>query len=75
MPAADPADLSAPIAGTLQAWEVADGDTVEKGDLIAVKEAMKMVAQVTATRSGIFRLFAGTGSYLEAGAPLGRYEE
>ncbi len=42
MPAADPAVLSAPIAGTLQAWKVADGDTVEKGDLIAVMEAMKM---------------------------------
>ncbi len=75
IPAADPAILSAPIAGTLQAWKVVDGDKVEKGDLLAVMEAMKMETQVTATRSGAFRIVAGTGSYLEAGATLGRYEE
>jgi len=40
-----------------------------------VMEAMKMETQVTATRSGAFRIVAGTGSYLEAGATLGRYEE
>ncbi|MCO6177071.1 biotin carboxylase N-terminal domain-containing protein [Ciceribacter sp. RN22] len=74
-PAADPSVLSAPIAGTLQAWKVADGDTVEKGDLLAVMEAMKMETQVTAARNGTFRIVAGTGSYLEAGATLGRYEE
>lgn len=75
MPAADPAILSAPIAGTLQAWKVADGDKVEKGDLFAVMEAMKMETQVTATRTGTFRTIAETGSYLEAGTTLGRYEE
>ncbi len=54
---------------------LADGDTVEKGDLLAVMEAMKMETQVTAARRGTFRIVVETGSHLEAGASLGRYEE
>ncbi|WEX74141.1 ATP-grasp domain-containing protein [Sinorhizobium numidicum] len=70
----DPADLTAPIAGTLQAWKIADGDKVRQGDLIAVMEAMKMETQITAPRDGTFRVVAAEGSYLRAGAVLGRFE-
>lgn len=72
---ADPNVVAAPIAGTLQAWKIADGDKVEAGELIAVMEAMKMETQVSAPRAGIFRTTAEQGSYLQAGAALGRYEE
>lgn len=48
----DPNAVGAPIAGTLQTWKVAEGDTVAKGDVIAVMEAMKMEMQVTAHRAG-----------------------
>ncbi|MBB3610347.1 biotin carboxylase N-terminal domain-containing protein [Rhizobium sp. BK602] len=72
---ADPAVVAAPIAGTLQAWKIADGDKVEAGDLIAVMEAMKMETQVSAPRAGVFRIAAEQGSYLQAGAALGRFEE
>jgi acetyl-CoA/propionyl-CoA carboxylase biotin carboxyl carrier protein len=73
-PAKDPAALPAPIAGTLQAWKIEDGARVEKDDLIAVMEAMKMETQVTAPRAGIFRIAVDQGSYVVTGTALGRFE-
>ncbi|MFT4182504.1 MAG: biotin carboxylase N-terminal domain-containing protein [Rhizobium sp.] len=72
---ADPNVVAAPIAGTLQAWKIADGDKVAAGELIAVMEAMKMETQVSAPRAGIFRIAAEQGSYLQAGTAIGRFEE
>ncbi|MDM0111489.1 biotin carboxylase N-terminal domain-containing protein [Variovorax sp. J22R133] len=68
--AADPASVAAPIAGTLQSWKVADGDTVAQGDLIATMEAMKMEMQVTAHRAGRISLKAEQGAYVSAGSPV-----
>lgn len=68
--AAGDGDVAAPIAGTLQAWKVADGATVAEGDLIAVMEAMKMEMQVTAHRAGRISLKAEAGSQLAAGAAI-----
>ncbi|RZI97575.1 MAG: ATP-grasp domain-containing protein [Variovorax sp.] len=67
---ADAAQVGAPIAGTLQSWKVADGDTVAEGDTIAAMEAMKMEMQVTAHRAGRITLLAEQGAYLAAGAPI-----
>jgi acetyl-CoA/propionyl-CoA carboxylase biotin carboxyl carrier protein len=72
--AVDPDDLAAPVAGTLQAWKIADGDEVSQGALIAVMEAMKMETPITAPRDGTIRIVAAEGSYLQAGALIGRYE-
>ncbi len=47
------ADLPSPIAGTVQAWKVGEGDEVKEGELIAVMEAMKMEMQVHAHRTPI----------------------
>ncbi|MCS4511797.1 acetyl/propionyl/methylcrotonyl-CoA carboxylase subunit alpha [Xylophilus ampelinus] len=69
-PERDPRTVSAPTAGNLHAWKVADGDNVAEGDLIAVMEAMKMEMQVLAHRSGRIALVAATGSYQAAGAAL-----
>jgi len=68
--AADPASVAAPIAGTLQAWKVADGDPVAQGDTIATMEAMKMEMQVTAHRSGHVALKAEQGAYVVAGVAI-----
>lgn len=69
-PAQDAAAVAAPIAGTLQAWKVADGALVEAGDLIGTMEAMKMEMQVTAHRAGRIALRAEAGSYHAAGAGI-----
>jgi len=68
--AADPASVAAPIAGTLQSWKVADGDTVAQGDVIATMEAMKMEMQVMAHRAGRIALKAEQGAYLVAGSSV-----
>ncbi len=71
----DAALVTAPIAGNLHAWKVADGELVQKGDVIAVMEAMKMEMQVTAHRAGRIALQAQAGSYQAAGAGIARIEE
>ncbi|MDM0110084.1 biotin carboxylase N-terminal domain-containing protein [Variovorax sp. J22R24] len=68
--AADPASVAAPIAGTLQSWKVADGDTVAQGDAIATMEAMKMEMLVPAHRAGRIALKAEQGAYLLAGSAV-----
>jgi acetyl-CoA/propionyl-CoA carboxylase biotin carboxyl carrier protein len=67
---ADPASVAAPIAGTVQAWKVADGDTVAEGDTIATMEAMKMEMQITAHRAGRISLKAQQGTMVAAGATI-----
>jgi acetyl-CoA/propionyl-CoA carboxylase, biotin carboxylase, biotin carboxyl carrier protein len=44
--------LTAPVTGTLVAWKAQEGAAVEKGDAVAVLEAMKMETVVRAHRSG-----------------------
>ncbi|MDI7861848.1 biotin/lipoyl-binding protein [Rhizobiaceae bacterium n13] len=70
----DPAVVAAPVSGTLQAWKVADGDSVSEGDLLAVMEAMKMETQLLAARAGTVRIAAAEGSYQNAGAVIARIE-
>jgi acetyl-CoA/propionyl-CoA carboxylase biotin carboxyl carrier protein len=67
---ADPASVAAPIAGTVQAWKVADGDTVAEGATIATMEAMKMEMQITAHRAGRISLKAKQGALVAAGAVI-----
>ena len=66
----DPAELPAPIAGTLQAWRVEEGATVAEGDSIGTMEAMKMEMQLTAHRAGRISLKIAPGAYVGAGAVL-----
>ncbi|MNY74241.1 Glutaconyl-CoA decarboxylase subunit gamma [compost metagenome] len=60
----------APITGTLQSWNVADGDSVAVGDTIASIEAMKMEMQVTAHRAGRITLKVSQGSAVTAGIAI-----
>ncbi|WP_337060094.1 acetyl/propionyl/methylcrotonyl-CoA carboxylase subunit alpha [Kineococcus sp. G2] len=48
----NPDALVAPMQGTIVKVEVADGDRVEAGDLVAVLEAMKMEQPLTAHKAG-----------------------
>ncbi|NBB48470.1 ATP-grasp domain-containing protein [Rhizobium sp. CRIBSB] len=73
--AEDASSITAPISGTLQAFKVEDGATVEAGALVAVMEAMKMETQVTALRAGRVKLVAGIGAYVQAGAEIARFED
>jgi len=66
----DPAAVAAPIAGSLQAWKVADGDTVAQGGTIATMEGMKMEMQVTAHRAGRIALKAERGAHVAAGVVI-----
>ncbi|MFC4566095.1 biotin/lipoyl-containing protein, partial [Nocardiopsis mangrovi] len=69
--AASGAVLASPMQGTVVKVAVADGDTVEEGDLILVIEAMKMEQQITAHRSGpVSGLAAATGDTLASGAAI-----
>lgn len=56
--------LIAPMQGTIVKVNVAEGDTVEQGEAVAVVEAMKMEQPLTAHRGGIISalaLVAGVG--------------
>ncbi len=68
--AVDATAVAAPVSGTVHAWKVADGDTVQAGDLIAVMEAMKMEMQVTAHRAGTITIRAAVGAYQQQGAAI-----
>ncbi|NKW91002.1 acetyl-CoA carboxylase biotin carboxylase subunit [Rhodobacteraceae bacterium R_SAG9] len=61
--------LTAPMPGLLVALNVAAGDTVQKGDTLAVLEAMKMQHQLTAAADGIVAaLHVEAGQQLSKGA-------
>ena len=54
---ADPKHVEVPFAGVVQAL-VAAGDRVEAGQAVAMVEAMKMEAAITATVTGIVKRLA-----------------
>jgi acetyl-CoA/propionyl-CoA carboxylase biotin carboxyl carrier protein len=63
--------LTAPMQGTIVKVAVADGDTVESGDLVVVLEAMKMEQPITAHRAGtITKLTANVGDVVSSGTVL-----
>jgi geranyl-CoA carboxylase alpha subunit len=61
--------LTAPMPGLLAALHVAAGDTVTKGETLAVLEAMKMQHQLTAPADGtVAKLHVDAGQQLAKGA-------
>ncbi|KQT85256.1 biotin carboxylase N-terminal domain-containing protein [Aurantimonas sp. Leaf443] len=69
----DPNAVLSAVAGTLQAWRHADGETVEAGTILVTMEAMKMETSVLAPRAGRLRILAPDG-YREAGTVLATIE-
>lgn len=67
----DPDALISPMQGTIVKVEVAEGDTVEKGQTVVVLEAMKMEQPLSAPRSGVVaKLDAQVGQSVPTGAQI-----
>jgi acetyl-CoA/propionyl-CoA carboxylase biotin carboxyl carrier protein len=68
---ADGAELISPLQGTVIRVEVSAGETVNRGDLICVIEAMKMENEITAHRDGVLSSLAvAPGDAVRIGALL-----
>lgn len=69
-PAAE-GDMTSPLAGIVQAIEVAVGAQVQEGQLVITLEAMKMYTPINATASGTIKaIHVKTGDAVEEGQPL-----
>ncbi|WP_378948790.1 acetyl/propionyl/methylcrotonyl-CoA carboxylase subunit alpha [Paracoccus sp. R86501] len=66
--AAEPGDITAPVAGTLSLWQAEDGDDVAEGQVIAVIEAMKMETRIEAHCAGRLTRKVEQGQTLAHGA-------
>jgi acetyl/propionyl-CoA carboxylase alpha subunit/acetyl-CoA carboxylase carboxyltransferase component len=63
--------LAAPIQGTIVSIDVAVGDEVQRGEQVAVLEAMKMQHVIKADRSGIVRAVSmSVGDVVREGYPI-----
>ena len=73
-PAAAPAGaetVKSPMPGTILAVNVTAGQSVKKGDVLVVLEAMKMENEIQAARDGVVASVAVTkGATVETGAVL-----
>ena len=73
-PAAAPAGaetVKSPMPGTILAVNVTAGQSVKKGDVLVVLEAMKMENEIQAARDGVIASVAVTkGATVETGAVL-----
>ncbi|WP_354687271.1 carboxyl transferase domain-containing protein [Cupriavidus necator] len=68
---ADGVAVAAPMDGALAAIHVREGDTVRRGQPLAIIEAMKMEHPLEAPAAGIvLRVLAAAGAALRAGAPV-----
>ena len=71
-PAAGAEVINSPMPGTILSVKVAAGDSVAKGDVLCVLEAMKMENEIKAPRDGVVAgVHVTANSSVEAGKPLG----
>jgi acetyl-CoA/propionyl-CoA carboxylase biotin carboxyl carrier protein len=67
--------ITSPMQGTVLAVKVAEGDTVETGQVVAIVEAMKMENEVAAHRAGtVTEVAVGAGEPVTTGQPICRIE-
>jgi acetyl-CoA/propionyl-CoA carboxylase biotin carboxyl carrier protein len=70
------AAVTAPMQGTILHVAVSDGQTIAKGELVAVLEAMKMENRVLAHRGGVVRgITTAAGDSVGAGTVICRVED
>lgn len=63
--------VSSPMPGTILGVSVNEGDTVKKGQILLVLEAMKMENEIMAPRDGkVAQVMTAKGAKVETGAPL-----
>jgi acetyl-CoA/propionyl-CoA carboxylase, biotin carboxylase, biotin carboxyl carrier protein len=70
--AGDAGAVLAPVPGLLVRWNVADGARVEKDEVLAMMDVMKMETAITAPVAGTLAIIAEAGSSQSAGAVLAR---
>jgi len=64
-------DVTSPLAGVIQAIEVAQGDSVNEGELVITLEAMKMYTSINAPTSGtITAVYCRVGDAVDEGQAL-----
>jgi biotin carboxyl carrier protein len=69
--AAAAGDMVSPLAGVVQAIEVAVGAQVKEGELVITLEAMKMYTPINATSSGTIQaIHVKVGDSVDEGQPL-----
>ena len=63
--------VSSPLPGTVLDIKVSAGSTVQKGQLVAIIEAMKMENEILAPKDGtVSQVVASKGATVDSGAPL-----
>ena len=63
--------VKSPLPGVILDIKVNVGDTVKKGQVIIILEAMKMENEIVATKSGtVAQIVTAKGAVVETGAPL-----
>ena len=63
--------VSAPMPGTILDVRVSNGQTVKKGDILFILEAMKMENEIFAPKDGtVAQIVAPKGTTVETGSPL-----
>lgn len=69
--AASAAAIVAPMPGNINAVKVSGGQSVKKGDVLIILEAMKMENEIVAPKDGkIGQIFVQKGATVDTGAPL-----
>ncbi len=65
------AAIKAPMPGNINAVKVTAGQSVKKGDVLIILEAMKMENEIVAPKDGkIGQIYVQKGAVVETGAPL-----
>ena len=71
VPAGAGETVAAPMPGTVLAVKVQQGQSVKKGDLLIILEAMKMENEINASKDGtITAVHVAKGAKVEQGSPL-----
>jgi acetyl-CoA/propionyl-CoA carboxylase biotin carboxyl carrier protein len=68
----DAGAVLAPVPGLLVHWNVSDGAIVDKGEVLAMMDVMKMETPVTAPVAGTITILAEAGSSQTAGTVIAR---
>lgn len=63
--------IDSSMAGTVFRLEVAEGDSVDFGDVVAILESMKMEIAIEADNAGVVeKILVKEGDTVDAGTPL-----
>ena len=63
--------VKSPMPGNILKINVAQGQSVNEGDVLIILEAMKMENEIVATKSGsVTQIIVSKGAVVETGAPL-----